>query len=256
MRDLAVSSGKVDAPESLSEVPLVSRLAHELNNALMAAQANLDTIRLVWSKLSAAAGLAQSEVMRLHPAARWASEMPGLLEDMDASLAFISGIISRARASAQPPHNKLGRINVGEVIASSLRQSRVVLDSGIRVVRLPASGVFYARGDAEVLQQVFVNLFLNAARAMRNVKHSRVLTIRVSRKTDCGVAVAISDTGVGVRAADRRRLFQPFFTTCREQGGTGLGLYVSREIMRRQNGDLTLDARVKSGATFIVTMPR
>jgi len=247
-------SGSAPLPVA-SDILWAAKLAHELNNALMAAQSNLDSLRLVWGELATATGLARPEQVRQHPAARWASEVPGLLEDMGSSLAFISGVVSRMRALAQPPAESPARFDVQAAIQGALRQVRDALGPDIRVARSPASGACPAHGDASAFQQVLVNLFLNAARAMEDTDGPRVLAIRVSRGAGRRVRVVVSDTGPGVRPADRDRLFQPFFTTCRERGGTGLGLFISREIMRRQGGALALESRTRPGATFVVTLP-
>ena len=95
------------------------------------------------------------------------------------------------------------------------------------------------------------------------------LVIRSARRSGLSTVITVSDSGPGIPEANRARIFDPFFTTAKQQGGTGLGLFVSREIIRRMGGDLTLETRPKScgtrskhtqaavcnGATFAITLP-
>ncbi len=105
------------------------------------------------------------------------------------------------------------------------------------------------RGDAALLTQVLLNLTLNAMQAMPDGGAVRI----AARGEDGGVAVAVSDDGPGVAPAVRERLFAPFVTT--RAGGTGLGLFVSRAIVARLGGTLTLAEGPESGATFVVRLP-
>jgi signal transduction histidine kinase len=100
------------------------------------------------------------------------------------------------------------------------------------------------------LQQVFVNLLLNAADAMNGEG-----TVRVSCASDGRrVRISFQDTGPGIPAELRRKVFDPFFTTKPPGQGTGLGLAISRSILETFGGGLDLDA-TGPGATFVVTLP-
>ena len=254
-RPRPVKTTESQMPPDAPEVFWAAKLAHELNNALMAAQSNLDALRLVLKEAPDAAkkgGLGRASKKN---AAHQACAIHELLDDMGFSLAFIGGVVEGMRDFSRPTQKALKRFDVQAAIRDALRQARPEFDKNIRVVHNVVPATCRARGDLSAFQQVLINLFRNAARAMKKAKGQRVLSVRVSGKTGRKVTVAVSDTGPGVRHVDQPRLFQPFFTTHREQGGIGLGLFVSREIMRRFYGDLDLDQKAKTGATFIITLP-
>ncbi len=104
------------------------------------------------------------------------------------------------------------------------------------------------------LQQVFVNLFMNARDALKGspVKH---IVIKASTLDD-HIAVSVRDTGPGIAPDLQGRIFDPFFTTKPPGQGTGLGLSVSRNIVNDLGGTLTCESQPGEGATFAVALPR
>jgi signal transduction histidine kinase len=103
--------------------------------------------------------------------------------------------------------------------------------------------------DPEPLQQVLINLFKNAAEASASGAHVRVEAV-VGKGT---VTVRVRDEGCGMDAETQRTLFEPFFTT--KPKGTGLGLYVSQDIVRRHGGSLTVSSEPGRGTTFTLELP-
>ncbi|HEX9180761.1 MAG TPA: ATP-binding protein [Burkholderiales bacterium] len=101
------------------------------------------------------------------------------------------------------------------------------------------------------LNQVFMNLLLNAAQA---IPEKGVVTVRTGQIGD-EVWVEVSDTGKGIRPEDMPRLFEPFFTTKPQGQGTGLGLTVSYGIMERHHGRIEVSSEPGKGATFRVRLP-
>lgn len=107
--------------------------------------------------------------------------------------------------------------------------------------------------DAARLEQVFVNLLSNAVDAVRQVPPPRRLGVR-SHVGKGRLLIECWDNGPGIPPELRRRLFRPFFTT-KGRRGTGLGLYISRQIVREFGGDLFTADREGGGATFVVALP-
>ncbi len=105
--------------------------------------------------------------------------------------------------------------------------------------------------DPQQIQQVFVNLMLNAYQAM---PHGGSLEIRTWAQ-DNQVAVAFSDKGLGIPQEHLDRIFDPFFTTKEPGEGTGLGLSVSYGIVQRHNGHIEVESQVGQGSTFTVHLP-
>jgi len=106
-------------------------------------------------------------------------------------------------------------------------------------------------GNVGELEQVFINLILNAQNAMPSGGHLNI----DARVVDDMVEIRFADTGEGVDAEHLDRIFEPFFTTRADQGGTGLGLAVSYRIVELHNGSLTVESDPGRGATFIMRLP-
>lgn len=101
------------------------------------------------------------------------------------------------------------------------------------------------------LKQVFVNLFVNAAHAIN--EHGEIV-VQTTHRYD-NVVARVSDTGCGIPEENLNRIFDPFFTTKAVGKGTGLGLWISTNIVRKHGGDLTAESTVGKGTTFTVTLP-
>ncbi len=106
-------------------------------------------------------------------------------------------------------------------------------------------------GDMNQLQQVLLNLSLNACEAMPN---GGTLTIS-TRSRDGMVLVKLADTGCGIKQAHLEQIFEPFFSTKPIGKGTGLGLSVSYGIVRQHGGDLQVESREGEGSTFTILLP-
>ncbi len=102
------------------------------------------------------------------------------------------------------------------------------------------------------LNQVFLNVLINAAQAIQKNGLIRIKTWSDEQL----IYVAISDNGQGMPIAVRERIFEPFFTTKQVGEGTGLGMSISYEIIKKHGGQILLDSEEGQGATFTITLPR
>jgi two-component system, NtrC family, sensor kinase len=109
------------------------------------------------------------------------------------------------------------------------------------------------RGRRDQLQQVILNLLMNAIDA--TPAGGRVELLTRARPDPGEVEVAIGDTGPGISAADRKRIFEPFFSTKEAGRGTGLGLFITAEIVREHKGRIELESEEGHGSTFRVILP-
>ena len=116
-------------------------------------------------------------------------------------------------------------------------------------IDLPSDGPFQVPGDSSALEQIFLNLSLNAVEAIRDAGEIRVA---VERDND-QVTVRIVDTGTGLAQEAAGQAFEPFFTTRR--GGTGLGLTIAARLARAHNGSVELHGNPVRGATATVRLP-
>jgi C4-dicarboxylate-specific signal transduction histidine kinase len=124
----------------------------------------------------------------------------------------------------------------------------------VQVVTEFAANLPPIRGDRVQLQQVLINLILNAGDAMSQATgNARTLTLRSSRAEDNAVEIAVADTGCGIAPGCEEKLFEPYHTT--KAHGLGLGLSLSRSIVRAHGGRLWAENRATGGATFRCTIP-
>jgi two-component system phosphate regulon sensor histidine kinase PhoR len=143
-------------------------------------------------------------------------------------------------------------VDVVELVRSTVDAMDPVSPSSVTIdVR---SSVGSATGDADRIQQVLVNLIDNA------VKYGGGnVSVRVEGANGA-IRVSVADDGPGIMAADQQRIFEKFYRAEPQQhhgpGGTGLGLYISRELVRRMGGRLDVDSAPGEGATFVLELPR
>jgi signal transduction histidine kinase len=104
--------------------------------------------------------------------------------------------------------------------------------------------------DEDLMKQVFLNIMLNGIQAMPN---GGALEVQTHTFGPRGVEVIIADQGVGIPAENLTRIFSPFFTT--KARGTGLGLYVARQIVETQRGELHVSSTPGQGTSFTVRLP-
>jgi len=152
-----------------------------------------------------------------------------------------------------PPRKELFGLNeaVNEVIV--MVQSAIAKDA-ISVNTHLMDGLVPVQGDRVQLQQVLVNLILNAVEAMSSVEDgARELSIRTEQGQTGGVLVAVHDSGPGIDSVNLGRIFEPFYTT--KTSGIGMGLSICQTIINGHGGRLWMSANEPRGAVFQFTLP-
>jgi signal transduction histidine kinase len=165
---------------------------------------------------------------------------------------LMKNLINYARPVAAQPV----RFNVNKILEKSIyfiekHPSFISGDPRKQLIRELDETLPEIVGDPQQLQQVFLNLLLNAADA---VPEGGTITVRTLHdKQARTVAVVLCDTGKGIPAELMEKIFQPFFTT--KGKGTGLGLAVSKRIVEEHGGSITVSNNVSEGVTFAITLP-
>jgi signal transduction histidine kinase/CheY-like chemotaxis protein len=228
LRDRAEEQGRFAAAGEL-----LAGVAHEVNNPLMAIATHAEN-RLADPVFE---GEQRSEMTQILRQARRATKL-------------LRGLLRFVRASEREVTN----VNLNDVVrgALDLVSYRFGVDEVTVGGRLDPS-LPPVQGDAIKLEQVAVNLLSNAIDALRAVTPPRYLTVDTWVQ-DGSVSVAVGDNGKGVAPEIAQRLFRPFATT-KGRRGTGLGLYISRQIAREAGGDLALTAPPGFGARFVLSLP-
>lgn len=143
--------------------------------------------------------------------------------------------------------------SINDIVESALTLARFHLKkSPIEIKKDFAQDIPMILGDKSQLQQVFLNLFINAKDAMEK---GGTITIRTEKQDDDWIQICFSDTGCGIPEENLGHIFQPLFTTKEEGKGTGLGLSVSRDIIDCHRGIMDVESKVGEGTTFIIRLP-
>ena len=173
-----------------------------------------------------------------------------VVADADRSGEIIDRI--REQIKKAPPRKERFDLNaaINEVIV--LAQS-VTLRNGVSVQTRLAEGLLSVPGDRVQLQQVLLNLILNAAEAMSSVEEGARELLISTEQNQTGVLVAVRDSGPGIDPAYLDRVFDAFYTT--KSGGTGMGLSICRSIIHAHGGKLWAEANEQRGAAFQFTLP-
>lgn len=135
------------------------------------------------------------------------------------------------------------------MVRSAVARNRIVLNTHL------VNGLVSVQGDRVQLQQVVVNLILNAVEALSSDDNgARELSIRIEQgQVDGGVLVQVRDSGPGIDPENLDRVFEPFFTT--KTSGVGMGLSICRSIINSHGGRLWAEANEPRGAVFQFTLP-
>jgi C4-dicarboxylate-specific signal transduction histidine kinase len=201
-------------------------------------------------------------VTNARAALRWLDRRPPNLDEARQALARIAKdgnraaeVIDEIRALIKkaPPRKDRLEINgaIREVIALTRGEA---VKNGVSVRTELVDGLPLIQGDRVQLQQVTLNLIINAVEAMSGVsQRARELLISTRKAESDGVLVAVRDSGPGLAPATLERLFESFYTT--KPGGLGLGLSICRSIIEVHGGRLWACANVPCGAVFQFTVP-
>jgi signal transduction histidine kinase len=209
---------------------LAASLAHEINNPL---QAIHNSLQLMLS-------------FQLE-----AQEQQEYLQIADEEIERLMNLVASILEFARPPQREMRATNLNDVVervlalAGKYLQHRRVAVKRTLSTELPPIVV-----APDELEQVFINLVLNAVDAM---PEGGTLHVASWQGEDGRLAVAFSDTGHGIAPEDLKRVFEPFFST--REDGTGLGLTVSHNVVERHGGEIAVESAVGRGATFTVWLP-
>ncbi|SEQ82298.1 amino acid-binding domain sensor histidine kinase [Amphritea atlantica] len=239
---------------------LVSGVAHEINNPSSLLLLNLPVLKEAYLDLE--------EILESHYQTHGDFDMGGLtyrrmrdeiipmLDDMLAGTHRIRRIVDDLRDFArQSPASLDETVNLNEVLATSIR----LVDNTIRSSCDHFNVTYGAdlplfRGNAQRIEQVIINLIVNACQALGSAEQSISVTTAYNPK-EKKLTLQIIDQGCGITADNLSRLSDPFFTTKREQGGTGLGLSVSSSIVQEHGGTMAYESMPGKGTCVTLSLP-
>ncbi len=242
---------------------LAAGIAHELNNPAGFIFSNMAVLpeylqqlrRMISAERQAA--LADSETLKTNRTSAIVdyetllSDVESIAMDSYAGAARIKDIVQNLRLFSRLDEAEIKRVDLHEGIDSTIRLLSQYYSSPAITLRREYGAVPPIECYAGQLNQVWMNLLVNAAQAIGDGGEVRIATAYDGAK----VTVDISDTGAGIQPEHLDRIFDPFFTTKPVGEGTGLGLSISHGIVVRHGGQLTVESRPGRGATFSVALP-
>ncbi|HXE96311.1 MAG TPA: transporter substrate-binding domain-containing protein [Dongiaceae bacterium] len=239
---------------------LVAGVAHEINNPNGLILLNMPILKEVYQDAE--------EVLeeRFHgqgdftlgglPYSRMRDEVPHLLEEMQDGANRIKRIVEELKDFArQDTSAAVEAVDLNAVAQAAVR----LVDSTLRASTTRFAARYAAAlppipGNAQRIEQVVINLLLNACQALPDMERGIFLTTSCDQSAGT-VVLTLVDEGLGIAPEHIPHLTDPFFTTKRESGGTGLGLSVSATIVKEHNGVLAFDSTPGSGTTVTLTLP-
>jgi PAS domain S-box-containing protein len=241
---------------------LAAGVAHEINNPMGFISSNLSTLRRYLNNLTAFIDYQEAASRGEAPPEAVAAKRNELkierinkdaLDLIDESLEGaerIKKIVRDLRGFSQIDRADYDITDINQCLESAISIIWNTLKFKVNITRefgeLPKVKCWPRQ-----LSQVFMNLLMNAFNAIETFGDIVVKTWSDGES----VFIAISDTGCGIPASNLKRIFEPFFTTKTVGEGTGLGLSISYDIIKKHNGELTVESRLGKGSKFLVRLP-
>ena len=238
---------------------LVAGIAHEINNPNTFIRGNLKIIKESFDDIFPIINKYQKEQPDLKIARLdyniFKENIPFLINDMFEGSNRIKKIVDDLRNYARKDEGFLtDDVDINLVINNAFRlvESQTRRMAQIRLQLDDKLPVF--KGNFQKLEQVIVNMILNAAQSISGQKGKVVINASSSEGGEF-VEVKISDNGKGINEDIINSIFDPFFTTKRDKGGTGLGLSISYGIIKEHGGEINVSSKPGEGTEFLITIP-
>ena len=219
---------------------MAAGIAHEIRNPLSGANLNLSTLAHLCRESPT---MDEGEKERIR----------GIVEQAQAASNKIGSVVRSVMEFAKPVPPSLVEIDVNGVVEKAVEfTAAVARKSGVAISTALAPEVPRRRGDPRLLEQVIVNLITNAVQAMETIDRPRRIEVS-SQAMNGSIVLKVSDSGPGVPAAVRDKIFDPFYTTRRE--GHGIGLSFSHRIVSEHGGSMSVGTSPLGGAEFRIDLP-
>ena len=216
---------------------LSGALAHELNQPLTA----------ILSNAQAAERLLAQKTINLQ-------DVRDILKDVVADDIRAGEVIRRLRNLLKPGHMALEPLRIGDVVHEVMSLARAQLvQHRVAVIEELEPTLPIIRGDRVQLQQVLLNVIINATDAVGGNRPDDRVVVAAATQKDGWLTISVSDNGTGLSPTASARLFEPFFTT--KSNGLGLGLTICRSIVSAHGGRLSVRNNADRGATVEFTLP-
>ena len=232
---------------------LASGVAHEVNNPTSFISGNAQTLLEYLPYIERALSAVPDTSPESAQIRFIQKELLPVVEGIKTGAQRISRIVSGLKSFVHQSKAHISDVSVDEEIETALTLCRNALRHLMGIRKEYAAKGAYVKADPQLLSQVLVNLFTNAADAMEHMEDG-VLTLSTTQSGRT-VSIEISDNGPGLPSEIIEKIFTPFFTTKPVGKGTGLGLSVSLGIIEEMDGTLEAENGKQGGALFRITLP-
>ena len=227
---------------------MAAGIAHDLNNYLAAIY-----------------GIVQLLQMRFEAASEGREKDLKLLERLNEQVEALNLMAGNLMVFSHPERKEMFPLSLNQVIEEALSFSRYELErEQVSVVRDFEEGLHPVRMGKGQIQQVVLNLMLNAAQAIREWRgqiddgFSGRIVVTTGPEDESHIFFSVSDNGVGISPECQKHLFDPFFSTKEvkiEGGATGLGLFTAQTIVAQHQGVISFSSEIAKGSCFKVVLP-
>lgn len=241
--------------ERMATVGLLSAgIAHEINNPTAFIAGNIQTLEKFYARMEPALRQQiQQDSEDTQKLEFILDEMPKAVEGIRKGVMRISRIVKGLKSFCRKNEEPLAACDINTCVEQALELCHNALKYCVTIERDLAENLPQIMADSQQIEQVLINLFVNAADAMTEYGQG-TLTIK-TQSTDNSVVAKVSDTGQGIPDDKLDDIWQPFFTTKPPDKGTGLGLFTVRGIIENHEGQIKAENKPTGGAEFTITLP-
>ncbi len=246
---------------------MAAGIAHEINNPATFINGNIQTFEKFWTVIQRCL----ADERKDHRMAFIIEEMPSLIEGMKSGVARIQRIVKGLKSYARHDSPQFIQCDVHKIIDDALLLCHNSLKYNITIKKNFTMDIPPVRCDPHQIEQVFVNIFNNAADAIENISQATInisttndppadrlnyQTEQIDNTTDENqVIIMVDDNGPGFNKDTLINIWNPFFTTKPVDKGTGLGMSISHGIIKSHGGSITAENIDQGGARFIIKLP-
>jgi PAS domain S-box-containing protein len=251
LRDAQLQLLKTEKMASLGM--LMAGVAHEIRTPMGAVSSTQRTLANALDRLARELGEAHPQVLSDSKIGRLLKVLTDSARVVGDGSSRVMDIVQRLRKFSCADEAKLCRVDVNAIAEETLALVHHELKHHVAIQKCYGEGVSLIGYPAR-LNQVLVNLLVNAAQAVRARGRGKIML--ATRALGEHIEITVSDDGVGIPPENLARIFACGFTTKQAEGGSGLGLSISKEIVQAHGGSLEVSSQVGLGTTFTVRLPR